>query len=83
MSFTVNKSGRGKQISYINAYMWKPEKWYRWSYLQSRNRAANVENNHIDTKMGGEGVRWIGRLGLTYIYIYVCIHIHTIDTMYK
>ena len=56
MSFTVNKSGRGKQI-YINAYLWKPEKWYRSSYLQRRNRNANVENNHIDTKMGGEGVR--------------------------
>ena len=23
------KSGREKQISYINAYMWNLEKWYR------------------------------------------------------
>ena len=24
-----SKSEREKQISYINAYMWNPEKWYR------------------------------------------------------
>ena len=33
-----SKSEREKQISYISTYMWKLEKWYRWSYLQSRNR---------------------------------------------
>ena len=24
-----NKSERGKQVSYINAYIWNLEKWYR------------------------------------------------------
>ena len=33
-----SKTEREKQISCINAYMWNLEKWYRWSYLQSRNR---------------------------------------------
>ena len=33
-----SKSEREKQISYINACMWNLEKWYRWTYLQSRNR---------------------------------------------
>ena len=28
---------REKQISYINVYMWNLEKWYKGSYLQSRN----------------------------------------------
>ena len=32
------KSEGEKQISYINTYMWNPEKWYRWTYLQGRNR---------------------------------------------
>ena len=25
------------------------EKWYRWSYLQSRNRDIDGENQHMDT----------------------------------
>ena len=51
-----SKSEREKQVSYINAYMWNLEKWYRWSYLQSRNRDTDVENKCMDTK-GGRG-RW-------------------------
>ena len=34
--------------------MWNLEKWYRWTYLQSRNRDTDVENKHMDTK-GGKG----------------------------
>ena len=45
-----------KQISYINAYVWNLEKWYRCSYLQSRNRDTHVENKCMDTKR--EGVCW-------------------------
>ena len=30
-------------MSYINAYMWNLEKWYRWTYLQSRNRDTGIE----------------------------------------
>ena len=66
-----SKSERGKQISYINAYTWNLEKWYRWTGLQGRNRDTDVEKKHMDTKgeSGGEGVvEWIGRLGLTYIH---------------
>ena len=56
-----------KQISYINAYayMWNLGKWYRWIYLQSRNRHTNIENKCMYTK-GGSRVGWIGRLGLTH-----------------
>ena len=63
-----SKSEREKQISYNNAYMWNLEKWYRWSYLQSRIRDIDVENKCMDTKgeRGGEG--GIGRLGLTHIH---------------
>ena len=54
-----SKSEREKQILYINAYMWNLEKWYRWTYLKSRNRDIDTENKHTDTKRGkGSGVNW-------------------------
>ena len=51
----LRKWEREKQILYINAYMWNLEKWYKWTYLQSRNRDTEVENKHMDTKEGKEG----------------------------
>ena len=37
--------------------IWK--NWYRWPYLQSRNRDTDVENIHIDTKGDREsGMNW-------------------------
>ena len=63
-----SKSEREKQILYNNAYMWNLEKWYRCSYLQSRNRDTDVENKCMDTNAERGGVGGIGRLGLTHIY---------------
>ena len=37
------KSEREKQILFINTCMWNLEKWYRWSYLQSRNGDTDRE----------------------------------------
>ena len=51
-----SKSEREKQILYINAYMWNLEKWYRWTYLQGRNRDTDVENRREDT--GCRKGRW-------------------------
>ena len=56
-----SKSEGEKQISYINAYMWNLEKWYRWTSLQGRNRDTDVENKHMDTK--GERGGWWDELG--------------------
>ena len=53
-----SKPERGKQISCNNAYMQNLEKWYRWSYLQSRNRDTDVENKCMDTKVGWGGRYW-------------------------
>ena len=54
-----SKSEREKQISYINAYMWNLEKWYRWTSLQGRNWDTDAENKRLDTKggkwQGGDG----------------------------
>ena len=40
--------------------MWNLEKWYRGTYLQSRNRDTDVENKRMDTKggKGGGGMNW-------------------------
>ena len=47
--------------------MGSEKNWYRWSYLQSRNRDADIENKCMDTK-GEEEEGRIGRLGLSYIH---------------
>jgi len=39
-----------RKTLYINPYMWNLENWFRWTYLQSRNRDTD---------------RWIPRLGAT------------------
>ena len=69
-----SSSEREKQISYIKAYMWSLEKWYRWSYLQSRKRDTDIEDKSTDTK--GKEVEW-DELGDWDWRIY------TNDTMYK
>ena len=59
-----SKSEREKQKLFIN-YMWNLEKWYRWTYLQGRDRQTEWTCGH---EAGGkERVGRMGRLGLTYI----------------
>ena len=36
--------------------MWNLKKWYKWTYLQNRNRVTDVENKLIVTRgRRGEG----------------------------
>ena len=72
-----SKSEREKQISFINAYMWNLEKWYRWSGLQGRNWDTDVENKWMDTKGGkrrgdggGDVMNW--EIGID-MYTLMCI----------
>ena len=65
-----SKSEREKHTSYMNAYLWNLEGWYRWSYLQSRNRDRDIGNKPMDNQEGKGRVGWTGRLGLTYIHNY-------------
>ena len=62
-----SKSEREKQTSCNTAYLWNLEKWYRWTYLQSRNR--DTENKHVYTK---EGRQVWDELGNWDWYIQVC-----------
>ena len=64
-----SKSEREKQVSYI----WNLEKWYRWSYLQRRNRDTDVENKQ-EYQGGKEEWNEFGDWGW---------YPYTIDTMYK
>jgi len=48
---------REKQISYINPYKGNLERWYTWSYLQSRNRDTDVKSKYTDTKGERAGER--------------------------
>ena len=53
------------------AYMWNlKKKWYKWIYLQNRNRVTDVENKLMVTSRGSRCTRegYTGRLGLTYMH---------------
>ena len=54
-----SKSEREKQILYNIVYMWNLEKWYRWTYLQNRNRVTDVENKLTVTNgERGKEINW-------------------------
>ena len=67
----ANQSEREKEISYINIHMWNLGKWYRWSYLQSRNRDTDEENKCMDTK--GQKEKWY-KLGDWDCHIYTAMY---------
>ena len=46
---------RERQTSYDIAYMWNLKKWYKWTYLQNRNRFTGIENKLMVTKGDSEG----------------------------
>ena len=53
-----SKSERGKEMFYINAYMWNLAGWYWWTYLQSSSGDADMENR-LWTQWGKEkGDEW-------------------------
>lgn len=52
--------------------MWNLEEWYRWIYLQSRNRDTDVENKCTDTKAGEKGGGMNSEIGID-IYTLLCI----------
>ena len=64
-------SEREKQISFNITYMWNLEKWYRWTYLQSKLSDTDVEHKCIVT-IGGGGMEDELRYWDQHIYI-LCI----------
>ena len=53
---------RKTSIREIYIYIWNLEKWYRWTYLQGRNRNSDVEKTW--TQQGKERVGQIDRVAL-------------------
>ena len=69
-----NKSERERQISYDSTYMWNLKNWYKWTYLQNRNKFTDIESKFMVTKGGrvrGDQERESMNLGLIYIHYYV------------
>ena len=52
-----SKPERQRQMSYDITYMWNLKKWYKWTYLQNRNRLTDIANKLMVTKgeSGGGG----------------------------
>ena len=66
-----SKSERGKQLSHIKGYIWNIQKLCRRTYMQSRNRYADVEKKSMNSKQGGGGrMNW--EVG-TDIFTLLCI----------
>ena len=63
-----SQSERERQISYDITYMWNLIKWYKWTYLQNRNRPTDSENRLVVTK--GEGGK-NRSLGVTDTHYYI------------
>ena len=50
-----SKSDRERQISYDIVYMRNLKTWYKWTYLQNRNRLIDLEKELMVTSEGGSG----------------------------
>ena len=53
-----SKLDRERKISHDITFMWNLKKWYKWTYLQNRNRLTDFENKIMVTKeerCGGGG----------------------------
>ena len=50
-----SKSGRQRQILYINAYIWNLERWNWWSYMQGSEGDTAVNNRLLASVGEGEG----------------------------
>ena len=48
-----SKSDTERQTSYNITYMWNLKNWYKWTYLQNRNRVTDVKNKL--RLLGGKG----------------------------
>ena len=66
-----SKSGRERQISYDIAYMQNlKNEWYKWTYLQNRNRLTDSEwtDGYQGERVGGRG-----RLGVWDWHVHTAI----------
>ena len=53
-----SKSEREKQIQSLSTDIWNLEKWYWWTYLQGKNRDADIEKLVNTAGKGQGGTNW-------------------------
>ena len=56
-SLLLKNHGNTLSDLHTNIYIWNLEKWFRWTYLQSRNRDKKCP---VYSAGGRRGVAWIG-----------------------
>ena len=44
-----------KDKYHMTSHMWNLKKWYKWTYLQNRNRLMDIENKLMVTKEESRG----------------------------
>ena len=63
------KSERERQMSY-HLYV-ESKTWYKWTYLQNRNRLTDIEKRLVGAKAGQVGEGWTGSLGVADTNYYI------------
>ena len=58
------KSDREGEISWHPLYAESKKNWYKWTYLQNRNRLTDLENEFMVTRGYSVGVAGRDRLGV-------------------
>ena len=48
-------SQRKAPIPFTNAYIWKLEQWWRWSYMRDSKRDTDIKNSLLDSVGEGKG----------------------------
>ena len=66
-----SKSGRDKQISSINTYMWNLERWYWWIYLQGSSGDPGIENRLLDVGNRKERVRLMEKAAWKHVHYHM------------
>ena len=54
LTFQMKSEANQKNILYIITYIWALEKWNWWTYLQGRNRDADIESGLVHKAGEGE-----------------------------
>jgi len=70
-AYYIEWSRPERQISHINAYIWKLERWYWWSYMQGSKGDTDIMNRLLDSVGEGEGGMIWQNSTETYTLLYV------------
>ena len=55
LDISILSEDRERQISQGMTYMWNFKIWYRWIFLQNRNKLTDIEGKFVATKEDSRG----------------------------